>query len=80
MEAILFSASSCIHIPVEVFQSSEAYLGPCQKSGMKHFAKVINSFYPLFLQKCSIEDLRMGSKYASRFVPLYSPGIIRILA
>ena len=28
---------SCIHIPEEVFQSSEAYLAPCRTSGMKHF-------------------------------------------
>ena len=28
---------SCIHIPVEVFQSSETYLGPCQTSGMMRF-------------------------------------------
>ena len=30
---------SCIHIPVEVFQSSETYLGPCQISGMKRFCE-----------------------------------------
>ena len=34
----------------------------------------------LFLQKCSIVDLRLGSKYASRVVPLYSIDVIRILA
>ena len=28
---------SCIHIPEEVFQSSEAYLVPCPTSGMKRF-------------------------------------------
>ena len=28
---------SCIHIPVEVFQSSEAYLGSCRTSVMKRF-------------------------------------------
>ena len=28
---------SCIHIPVEVFQSSETYLGSCQTSGMMRF-------------------------------------------
>ena len=30
---------SCTHIPVEDFQSSEAYLGPCQTSGMKRFCE-----------------------------------------
>ena len=30
---------SCIHIRVEVFQSSETYLGPCRTSGMKRFCK-----------------------------------------
>ena len=30
---------SCTHIPVEVFQRSEAYLGPCQTSGMKLFCE-----------------------------------------
>ena len=30
---------SYIHIPVEVFQSSEAYLGPCRTSGMKRFCE-----------------------------------------
>ena len=34
----------------------------------------------LFLQKCSIVDPRLGSKYASRVVPLCSIGVIRILA
>ena len=29
----------CIHIPVEVFQSSEVYLGPCRTSGMKRFCE-----------------------------------------
>ena len=33
----------------------------------------------LFLQKCPIVDLRLGSKYASRVVPLYCIGIIRML-
>ena len=30
---------SCIHFPIELFQSSEAYLEPCQTSGMKHFCE-----------------------------------------
>ena len=30
---------SCIHIPVVVFQSSEAYLGSCRTSGMKRFCE-----------------------------------------
>ena len=34
----------------------------------------------LFLQKYSIADLRLGSKYASRVVPVYSIGVIRTLA
>ena len=34
----------------------------------------------LFLQKCSIVDLRLSSKYAFRVVPLYGIGVIRILA
>ena len=34
---------SCIHIPVEVFQSSEAYLGHCRTSGMKR----LQSFFSI---------------------------------
>ena len=30
---------SCIHIPIELFQSSEAYLEPCRTSEMKHFCE-----------------------------------------
>ena len=30
---------SCIYIPIELFQSSEAYLEPCQTSEMKHFCE-----------------------------------------
>ena len=30
---------SCIHILVEVFQSSEAYLGPCRITGMERFCE-----------------------------------------
>ena len=32
------------------------------------------------LQKISIVDVRLGSKYASRVVPVYSISVIRILA
>ena len=28
---------SCIHIPIDLFQSSETYLEPCETSRMKHF-------------------------------------------
>ena len=30
---------SCIQIPIELFQSSEVYLEPCQTSGMKRFCE-----------------------------------------
>ena len=74
-----------IHIPVEVCQSSEAYLGQFSQKhftpdflGWSAFAKTVNSFY--LLQKFSTVDLRLGSKYAPRVVPLYSIGVISILA
>ena len=76
---------SSIHIPAEVCQSSEAYLGQFSQKrftpdflGWSAFAKIVNGFY--LLQKCSIVDLRLGSKHASRVVPLYSIRVIRILA
>ena len=73
---------SCIHIFVEVFQSSEAYLEPCRASGMKPFCENFLTAFArwLFLQKCSIVDLPLGSKCACRVVPAYSIGVIRILA
>ena len=55
---------SCIHIPGEVFQSSERYLEPSRTSGV-----TADGF---FLQKSSIADVRLGSKYASGIVLLYS--------
>ena len=63
---------SCIHIPGEVFQSSEGYLEPSRTSGV-----TADGF---FLQKSSIADVRLGSKYASGIVLLYSICVIRILA
>ena len=67
---------SCIHIPEEVFQSSEGYLEPSPACGIKRFKKIDDGF---FLQKSSIVDVRLRSKYASRFV-LYRMCVIRILA
>ena len=66
----------CIHIPGEVFQSSEGYLEPSRASGIKRFLeKIAGSF---FLQKSSIIDVRLGSQYASGVVLLYSICVIRI--
>ena len=52
---------SCIH-PGEVFQSSEAYLEPNRKFGVKGFGKIADG---LHLQKGSIVDVWLGFNYAS---------------
>ena len=52
---------SCIPIPGEVFQNSEEYLKPSQASGVESFWK---NCWRFFLQKGSIVDVRLGSKYA----------------
>ena len=65
---------SCIHIPGEVFWSSEGYLELSQASGIKHFWK------GFFLQKNPIIDVRLGSKYTAGIVLVYSIWVIRILA
>ena len=45
---------------------TEIYWGPGQTSKMEHFAKIVNSFYPLtiFLKR-SILDVWQGSEYTS---------------
>ena len=68
---------SCIHIPKEVFQSLEGYLQPSRASGVESFWKIADDF---FLQKSSIVDVRLGSKYVSGVELLYSICVIRILA
>ena len=66
----------CIHIPGEVFQSSEGYLELSRASGIKRFLEKIAGGF--FLQKSSIIDLRLGSQYASGVVLLYSICVIGI--
>ena len=68
---------SCIHIPGEVFQSSEGYLEPSRASGKSVYEKIADGF---FLQKSFIVDVRLGSKYVSWVVLQYSICVIRILA
>ena len=46
---------SCIHIPGEVFQSSEGYLEPSRASGKSVYEKIADGF---FLQKSFIVDVR----------------------
>ena len=67
----------CIHIPREVFHSSEGYLEPSRTSGVESFWK---NCWRLLFQKTSIVDVRLGSKYAPGVVLLYSICVIRILA
>ena len=43
---------SCIHIPGEVFQSSEGYLKPSRASGKSVYEKIADGF---FLQKSFID-------------------------
>ena len=62
---------SCIHISWEVFQN------PVEHLWWKVFEKIADDF---FLQKSSIVDARLGSKYAFGVVLLYSICVIRILA
>ena len=61
----------CILIPGEVFQSSDF-----ENLGKSVFEKVTNGF---FLEKSSIVDVRLGSKYASGVVLVYIIRVIRIL-
>ena len=61
----------CIHISWEVFQN------PVERLWWKVFEKIADGF---FLQKSSIVDARLGSKYAFGVVLLYSICVFRILA
>ena len=67
-----------IHIPREVFQSTEGYLEPSRASGVESFWKKIADGF--FFQKSSIVDVRLSSNYASGVVLLDSICVIRILA
>ena len=67
----------CIHIPEEVFQSSEGNSEPSRASGMVRFFKKL--LMASFCNKSSIVDVRLGSKCTSIVAFLYSICVIRIL-
>ena len=46
---------SCIHIPVEVFQSSEVDLEPCRTSTMKRFCEICQ-----LVSKYAIDVIRIN--------------------
>ena len=57
---------SCIRTDL-IIDHTETYLDPSQTSKMELFTKIVYGRFSrlLFLQKISIVDLRLGSKYAS---------------